>query len=179
MMLGQPVGDVGVDFANRPRRVVADPAEDGHRRLGPERRTPRAHRVQHAPQAEQVGAGIDGVSLRLFGRHVLRRAGHFAGAGHADVIHGPGEAEVGDLHPLDAVLQQDVRRFDVAVDETLLVGRRQSRRDLPADAEDLFQFQRPLTVDLFLQRLAVDELHHQIREASVVRPARFLRRHRW
>ena len=28
--------------------------------------------------------------------------------GHLGLAHRPGQAEVGDLHPLDAVLQQDV-----------------------------------------------------------------------
>src|SRR5690348_17904153 len=41
--------------------------------------------------------------------------------GQAGVVGRPGEAEVGDLHPLDAVLQQDVGRLHVPVDEPLLV----------------------------------------------------------
>ena len=54
----------------------------------------------------------------------------------AGVVGGAGQAEVGDLDPLDAVLQQDVGRLDVAVDQALGVGRGQAGGDLHADAED-------------------------------------------
>ena len=43
--------------------------------LGPEGGRPVAHRVQHAAQAEQIGAGVDRLAAGLLGRHVLRRAG--------------------------------------------------------------------------------------------------------
>ena len=71
------------------------------------------------------------------GRHVLRRAGDDAALRQAGVVDRPGQAEVGDLDALDAVLQQDVGRLDVAVDQPLGVGRRQAGGRLHADAEDL------------------------------------------
>jgi hypothetical protein len=61
----------------------------------------------------------------LFGRHVQRRAGDHARLRQAGVVGRAGQAEVGDLDSLHAVFQQDVRRLDVAVDQPLLVRRRQ------------------------------------------------------
>ena len=102
-----------------------------------------AGRVERAPQAEEVGAMVGRLAARLLGRHVVRRAGHHAALGHAGVGRRAGQAEVGQPHPLDAVLQQDVRRLDVAVDQPLGVGGRQPGRRLHADPQDLRQRQRP------------------------------------
>jgi hypothetical protein len=54
---------------------------------------------------------------------------------YARIIHGAGQAEIGDLDSLDAVLQQDVGRLDVAMNQTLLVCRGQSARDLLGDTQ--------------------------------------------
>ncbi len=62
-----------------------------------------------------------------------------AGLRQAGVGGGPGQAEVGDLDPLDAVFQQDVGRLDVAVDQPLGVGGGQAGGRLHADAQDLVQ----------------------------------------
>ena len=45
------------------------------------------------------------------------------------------------------------------------VGRRQPGGGLHADAQDVGQLERALLVDAFLQRLAGDVLHHQVRQA--------------
>ena len=101
---GQPVGNVRVDLANRPRlvsemrrrmpKVVS--ARNGGR--------PVHSGVEHAAQAEQVAAGVDRLAAGLLRRHVLRRAGDHAGLRQAGVVDRPGQAEVGDLQPLDARL---------------------------------------------------------------------------
>src|SRR6266851_4940705 len=77
-------------------------------------------------------------------------------------IGGAGQAEVGDLDPLDVVLQENVGRLDVAVDQPPGVRRRQPGGDLHADAHDLAQLQRALVFDFVVQRLAVDELHDEV-----------------
>ena len=53
---------------------------------------------------------VDRLAAGLLGGHVLRRAGDDAALRQAGVVDRPGQAEVGELDPLDAVLQQDVRR---------------------------------------------------------------------
>ena len=50
---------------------------------------------------------------------------------------GPGQAEIEDLDAAAAAFQPDVGRLDVAVDQAVLVGRRQPLGDLPADAQHL------------------------------------------
>ena len=117
--------------------VLAHAAEHARSALRPEGRAARAHRVEHAAQAEQVAARIDRFGVGLFGGHVLGRAADLAGPGDGDVVHRPGEPEVGELHPLDAVLQKHVRRFDVAMDQPLLVRGGQPGGDLHANPQDL------------------------------------------
>ena len=139
--LDQPHGNIGIDFADRPRLFLAQAFHRGERTGSSKRRPPGAHRVQDAPQAEQVAAVVDRLAAGLLGRHVIGRAGHLAGLGDRRVVHGSGEAEVGDLHPLDAVFQQDIARLHVAMDQPLRVRRRQTLSCLQTDAEDFLEFQ--------------------------------------
>ena len=82
----------------RRRRV-----EDGHRRVGPERRPPRGHRIKSGPKREQIGASVDRLAPGLLGGHVLRRSRDHAALRQAGVVDGPGQAEVGELHPLNTI----------------------------------------------------------------------------
>jgi hypothetical protein len=85
----------------------------------------------------------------------------------AHVVGRPGQAEVGDLDPLDPVLQQDVRRLDVPVDEPGGVGGRQPAGDLRADPQDLGHRQRAGPVELLLEGLPGHVLHDQVRDRLV------------
>ena len=113
---------------------------------------------------------IHRLPLGLLRRHVLRRAGDRPGLGQAGVVGRPGQPEVGHLDPLDAVLQQDVRRLDVPVDQPLGVRRRQPGRRLHPDPQDLAKLQRPGPVEPVLERRAGDVLHHEVRQPG--RPPR-------
>jgi hypothetical protein len=67
------------------------------------------------------------------------------------------------------LLQPDVARLDVAVDQAALVRRRQPLGDLPADAQHLVQRQRPPGPDqALLQRLAAEQRHRQERHPPVL-----------
>ena len=159
----QPLGHLRDDLPDRPRRVLGDALEHRQRARGAERRPAAAHHVQHAAEAEQVGPLVDRLAPGLLRRHVHRRAGDEPALRQAGVVGGAGQAEVGDLDPLlDAALQQDVARLDVAVDQPQRVGRGQPPGDLPADPQHLRHLERPGPVELLLQRLAGDELHHQV-----------------
>ena len=94
----------------------------------------------------------------------MRRAGDDAALGQAGVGGGAGQAEVGELDPLDAVLQQDVGRLDVAVDQALGVRGGQAGGRLHADPQDLRQRERPVAVEPVLERPAGDVLHDQERQ---------------
>jgi hypothetical protein len=80
---------------------------------------------------------IDGFATGLLGGHVLRRAGDDTGLSQSGIIGRPGQAEVGNLDALDAVLEQDVGRLDVAVDQSLGVGGGEAGGGLHTDAENL------------------------------------------
>src|SRR4051794_5566479 len=50
----EPIGNVGIEFADRTRAVVADAANYGDGAIGSKRRAAGTHRVQHAAQAKQI-----------------------------------------------------------------------------------------------------------------------------
>ena len=80
----------------------------------------------------------------------------------AGVVDGAGQAEVGDLDALHAVLQQNVGRLDVAVDQALLVGGRQSAAVcMPMRRISLTSSGPPL-LDAVVQGDAGDVLHDQV-----------------
>ena len=117
------------------RRIVAIS------RIGTERRHAAGHFVEHAAQAEQIGSAVERFPLGLFGRHILRRAGDDALARQRDVVGRARQAEIGEHGAFDSFFQQDVGRLHVAMHQSLLVSRRQTRRGLHADAENLLEFQ--------------------------------------
>ena len=101
----------------------------------------------------------------LLRRHVLRCAGHDAVLGQPHVVRRPGQTEVGDLDAGQAVLQQQIRRLDVAVDQPLGMRRRQPRGCLMADADNLRHLQRAGAVEALLHRLPGDVLHDEVRKS--------------
>ena len=109
---------------------------------------------------------IDVVSTGLLWRHVLRGTRDDAALRHVGVIHRPREAEVGDHDSFHTILQQDVRRLHVAVNEPLCVCGGQPRRDLPADTQHFFQSQRARHSDSLLQRLAFQNWHDEVRKSA-------------
>ena len=122
----EPGRNLGVVGPDRPRGVFADATEDRHRGFGPERRVPGAHGVHQPAQSEEVDSRVDGLAPGLLGRHVVRRPCGHAALADARVVGRASETEVGDLDALDAVLKEDIRRLDIAVDKPLCVCRRQA-----------------------------------------------------
>jgi hypothetical protein len=165
----QPVGDVRVERAHGRRRLLAHQPQHLRRAVGLKRRPAGTKRVQHAAQAEQVGAVVHLLAAGLLGRHVQRGPGDVAGPRQAHVVRRPGEAEVRELHAPDAVLQQDVARLDVAVDQPLRVRGRQPLRRLQADAEHLHHLDRAAPLEALVKRLPADVIHHKVGDGAVVR----------
>ena len=77
--------------------------------------------VQHRAQAIHIRAGIDEMPLpaRLLGAHIGQRAGIRWPA--AEILVAQGQSEVGDDGP-PLRFEQDVTRFDIAMNEPALVG---------------------------------------------------------
>ena len=106
---------------------------------------------------------IDGFSTSLFGRHVLRRAGDDSAASHAGIVDGSSETKVGQHGSFDVAFQQDVSRFDISMNEPLLVRRLQTASCLSADPQYFFRAELAISSNSFLQRLAIDKRHDQKR----------------
>ena len=71
------------------------------------------------------------------------------------------------LYPPGALVNKNVRRLDVAVNDALGMGRRQRCRHLPAIRNDIGCRQRTAPQPL-LERLAAQQLHHQVGAAGLL-----------
>ena len=99
-------------------------------RLAAERPRPGQALVEHDPQAEHVRAAVQQVPFAagLFGTHVRGRAG--VARRFAKVLFLQGQAEIGQVGMTRAV-QQDIARFDVAVDDARAGARGATPRRWP------------------------------------------------
>jgi hypothetical protein len=96
--------------------------EDGQGGVRGERHPAREHLVGHDPEGVDVGPAVDLAHGRLLGSHVLRGAGDHAGDGDpARALDDLGDPEVHEVHPAPLV-EQDVLRLHVAMDDPLVVG---------------------------------------------------------
>jgi hypothetical protein len=151
----------------RRRRFLELAAQDldGARRL--EREPTRQHSVQDDSERVDIGRGRDFFTLRLLRRHVRgsshQRARIREGvrAGHAR------NAEIGDLRAA-LLVEDDVRRLQVAVDQAPVVGLGEPSRDLCRDPLALGVVQRPPGSEPVFQRAAGKMLEDHVRPA--VRP---------
>ena len=133
-----------------------------------ERRVPREHVIQHAPERVDVGARVDLAAGRLLRRDVRRRAERLAGhrERHVAALQAR-DPEVAD-HRVVVGRQEDVRRLDVAVHYAVGVRRRQAGRDVGTDRRRPLGAERAARPQLVGERRAPHELHHEVRPAFVV-----------
>ncbi len=147
-------------------RVGAQVLADDDRRVGVlERRHPGEQVIGRRGQRVLVGVTVYVVALELFGCGVGHRADRHVGSGQpAGLTHPPGDAEVGEHDPVVTGVgeaQQDVGRFDVAVQQALAVRVVQRLGDRGDDAHHLVG-RHPVRVAVGEQVRgirAVDELH--------------------
>ena len=111
--------------------------------------------VKHHAQRVNVCAPVQQLTARLFGRHIGNGADNLAGIGQisdhgrglfinfaGEHLDNLGEAKVKHLD-LSARPNQDVRRFNVPMDEIDIVRGRQRFTYLGTQIEDLHNIQRP------------------------------------
>src|SRR5262249_26689746 len=120
--------------------------------------------VPGSAQRVEVAADVGRAAVAcLFGGHVVERADGGAGAGDAEevLVHGAGQAHVGQLDEQPAAFLDDeeVGGLDVAVDDVLVVGVPQGAAALDDDLAGLLRIQRPLALDVVVEVDAVHELH--------------------
>ena len=141
---------------------------DGLRGGAAEGRLPGEHLVGDGAQGIHVAASADlALAHRLFGGHVARRAERHAGLGHAaaaGLLHGEGDAEVGDEGL--AVVQQDVVGLDVAVDDAVAVGVVECAGDFLGETDGVVDGELFLAGEPVTEGLALDE-GHDVEELAI------------
>ncbi len=166
--------DLRIELAGIARRLalVLDP--DRERRVALERDAPGRHLVEDDPERVEVGAGVDGLALDLLRAHVFRRPDHDPGPGDALLLERAGDAEIHDVDAA-ALVDHDVLRLEVAVDDAVAVGLGQAFRDLARDRHGPAGRQLADLADEALEVLAVDVFHgderRPVRPADVEHPA--------
>ncbi len=151
------------------RLPVQNRVEHHRRRLALERLAPGGHLIEHQPEREKIGAGVELFAARLLRRHVVDRAeGH---AGHRqDVARDPRlgrgirrflaelrDTEVEQLG-LPSFRDEDVRRLDVSVNDALGVRGIERVGELAANVQDLLKRQG-MPMDAAAKRFALEQLH--------------------
>ena len=143
-------------------------------RLRVERGGPGQQFVEQDAQAVHVGADVhvQAAQLRLLGGHVQRGADHLGGLREQGPVGQPlpgrlGDPEIDHLHHRLVVVQrhQHVRRFDVAMDDPLLVGMLDCLADGDKQLQPLLRREQML-VAVIGDRDPFDQFHHKERPAA-------------
>jgi hypothetical protein len=160
--------------AGRPQRrgtIAQDRRDQGEAGCSRERPAPGEHLVDHAPEREDVGASVHRPSLRLLGRHVRRRANHGRGARRERrhrvrgrrLLEQLRHAEVEELDQ-PGTRDDHVCGLEIAMHDPARVRRFERGGDLQAIVQHARNRHRPAS-DNSVERLPVDELHHDARVA--------------
>src|SRR5882672_11227306 len=129
---------------------------------------PAQHFVQYGSEREDVGARVHRFARRLFRRHVSCRAEHFSRLGVVgrgirltDGRFALGQSEVEQLGTGRAY--QNVRGFEVSMDNAVCMGCFKGRRDLQRYGHRL------VGRDWSPERCAIDVLHDQIIRTDIIK----------
>ena len=137
----------------------------------------REHLVKNRAETEKIGAVVGVLSLHLLRRHVADRTHHHAGLGLRGQGRGVGrncalragelgQTEVQNLHPTVA-RDKNILRLQIAVDDSLLMRRRQTTRNLLGVFGGFAHRQRPGTQPL-AQCLTLQKLGDHVGRAFVL-----------
>ena len=153
------------ELAERPERRAL--RRDLRERLEPERRLAGQQLVEHGAERVDVGRGAHVLAERLLGSQVCRGAEHGARQGQARGLDSPCDPEVRDLEHAVAP-EQEVLRLHVPMDEARVVGVLERRGRLAPEPGRLVGLEPAAPREQVGDRLAVDELHHDVRPALVL-----------
>jgi hypothetical protein len=142
---------------------------DGDRAVAGEGGPAGEQRVQQATDAVDVARRRGCAALDQLRRQVGRRPHHRARRGESrrGLVHGLGDAEVGQLEPA-VPGQQHVVGLHVAVDQPLAVGVRQRLQHAEGQGDRLLQRERSLPGQPGTDGLAVHQLHDEVRLPGVL-----------
>jgi hypothetical protein len=126
-------------------------------RIAVERTAASNHFIQNNTERKEIRAVVDGLPLGLLGRHVARRTPRCTGVRH---LRGTVECCQSKIEHfrLPAVGHQNVRRLDVAVNDTDIMSHSQCITDLPRKLQRSLYRQR-VGCDQFGERTPLDALH--------------------
>ena len=136
---------------------------------------------RHDAERVDVGGGGRGPALGLLGGEVLRGAHHLAGAGQPDALGRAGDAEVGDLD-LPVGRDEQVGRLHVAVHDAVACAAPRASAAWASRSRTAVGSMGTPGAQHRRQRLAVDQLHHQVgpaRAGAVGQVAPRRRRRPW
>ena len=122
---GQRAGDLGPRELDVGQLLADVLHRDGDLVLALERDVAGEHLVEDDAERVEVALPGDGVAERLLGRDVVGRAEHAPVGGQAVLVERARDAEVGDLGRA-LLVDQDVLRLDVAVDDAAARARRRA-----------------------------------------------------
>lgn len=125
-----------------------------------ERRLPCQCMEQHAGQCVDVATAIVAATIESFGA-IGERAKLVSSRGQACAVGRAGNPEVDEVDEVAPAMggDEDVRGFDVPVDQTFVVGSVQGRCDLLGDVDCPYRVERPLRGDEDGQVRADDQRH--------------------
>jgi hypothetical protein len=153
-------GHVFLDFRNRRQRhgLARLFHQDRHRSVGGEGHASGEKFVGHDAQRVDVDRLVDRFPERLLRRHVLRCAGDHPGLGHVGGgFDHLGDAEVGEIHTA-RIVEQDVLRLHIAVDDPGAVGVVESLGHILEDAR-AFARSQSAVLDSLGERPPGNEAH--------------------
>ena len=156
-----------IQFRHRLRFVREPPDHHLVRRIARERNLAAGHLVEDHAEREDVRPRVGLLAPHLLRRHVERRPQNGAHLRHGAAGERLGEAEVGQVRRAGRV-EHDVLRLQVAVDDALLVRRREPLADLTEQREEPRQRKAPLALEHALEVLALDVLHRQVPDPVVL-----------
>ena len=126
------------------------------------------HLVQNGPQGIGVGGCTHGlISGRLFRAHVVRRAqaqARFGQSVASSGTHSQCDPEI--CHDRLTVLEQDVARFDISVDDSVLVRVLERTGNLRGKSHRLINRKLFLPVDAVTERLTL-HIRHDVEKESL------------
>ena len=171
---------VGVEPQRRHRRAMKQGVEHVGR-VAAERQHPGPHLVEYDSERKQVAARVQFAPACLFRRHIGHRPQQSAGVGQP--LHrfslgqggAFGEQRIGRHYfrkseiqnlGVPALVDEDVRRLDVAMNDALCVGRIQPLGHIDGDLEDLLGL-HGAALDEVLEGLPFQELHGDERPSVV------------
>ena len=162
----QPGGRLRVQVLRIGRQLGLVLEGQGEGRVRGERQAPGDHLEEDDAEGIDVRAAVGLQALDLLGRHVFGSADDAPLGRDPAGPDGPGDPEVEDLG-VPLLVDHDVARLEVAVDDARVVGFAQAAADLLGDGHDRGDVEPPRTADEALEILPGDVLEGDVVETLV------------